>query len=81
MTSLTVEIELEEGDRFKMNDKWWTVEIVWGGLNAGQVDIKPDVGKRRCMDRGELNELISYSGEVRLVKSEYLDIHLGSENF
>lgn len=72
---MKLEVEIDEGDVLQFNDKTWVVTNLPGGLESNTADLNPVAGIERNFDRETLEELISYSGEFRLIRSEFLDIH------
>lgn len=72
---MNVEIEVTEGDILVINDKRWEITEDCGGLDAGKVIMEPLVGDLEIYKREELQELMQFSGEVRLIREEYLDVY------
>lgn len=67
----TVEVEFEEGDMLKFNDKWWTVdEIDW----TGSICLHNEASGYRYYDTDEIEHLIQVSGSFQRVKEQYASI-------
>ena len=66
---MNLEIEIKEGDVLEINSKTWFVEEV-DQLN--QVTLTPQVGDKQIVERERLQEWVDFSGEVRVIKKEFL---------
>lgn len=64
-------VELEEGDVLIVNEKQWIVD---NRTPLGKFDLQPKVGEMRCMSREEIQEMLDYAGDVRIVKQDYVDV-------
>ena len=72
---MNVEVEINEGDVLVLNEKVWTVDEDPGGLDAGKLIMEPRVGELRIFDREKIEELIEYSGNVRLIRKDWHDVY------
>lgn len=71
---MKIEVEIEEGDKIKLNDKWWSVEEINNHPLESEVIWMTNPINRRDFDKDELQWLISSSGEFRLIKKAYVDV-------
>lgn len=74
--SVSLSIEISEGDIIKFNDVVWEVEELPGGIDVGTAHLRPinDLGKRQSMDREELEERLDFSGEIHLIREDYREV-------
>lgn len=72
---MNVEIEINEGDVLILNGKRWKVEEDLGGLDAHKMTWEPDVGELQIFHKDRIEELMKYSGQVRLIRNDYLDVY------
>jgi hypothetical protein len=66
------EVEIEEGDVIISNNQEWKVEEVhamWG------IDlVQSGTGEYRNFDREEVQEMIDFSGQFKLIKEDYIGL-------
>ena len=68
------ELEIEEGDLLCINDREWIVKEHGVGHIYSEITVKSRTGEIRIFDRDEIEELCKYSGEVRLIREDYLEV-------
>jgi hypothetical protein len=71
---MKLEIEVEEGDVLIINGKRWKVDEDQRGTLGGTLDMTPLVGEMRNFDREKIEEMIEYSGDIRLIRSDYVSV-------
>jgi hypothetical protein len=69
---MKLEFDLKDGDVLEMNSKTWFIEE--DPENDDMFYLNPQIGEKKHYDRGEIQELLSYSGEVRVIRSEFLSV-------
>jgi hypothetical protein len=66
------EVEIEEGDVIISNNQEWKVtqaHPMWG------IDLQQaGTGEYRNFDREELQEMIDFSGQFKLIKEDYIGL-------
>lgn len=72
---MNVELEISEGDALILNDKKWKIVEEPGGLDAGKLIMEPVVGEMRILHRDKIEEMFKYSGSIRLIREDYLDVY------
>jgi len=67
------EVEIEEGDVIISNNQEWKVEenVSFGG---GFDLVQSGTGDLRNFSREELQEMIDFSGQFKLIKEDYIGL-------
>jgi len=68
------ELEIEEGDLLCVNDREWVVKAYEVGNIYGELTVESRTGEIRVFDRDDVEELCKYSGEVRLIREDYIEV-------
>ena len=67
------EVDIEEGDVIISNNQEWKVEEIiphGGGFDL----VQSGTGDLRNLSRDELQEMINFSGQFKLIKEEYIGL-------
>jgi len=67
------EVEIEEGDVIISNNQEWKVDenVSYGG---GFDLVQSGTGKIRSFSKDELQEMIEFSGQFKLIKEDYIGL-------
>lgn len=69
---MKIEVEIEEGDVIVLNNQEWKIDerVPLGGYDV----VQAGTGELRNFTRKEIQEMVKFSGQFKLVKEDYIGL-------